>query len=232
MTRAALSLVLLVAVSALADGPAIKVPAEVRGEQGDWITVSATTDGKVVRWVAMSPGLRVFPAHLLRDTKTAVVSASRPGRYTLLAYTAAGDEPSDPAICDVVVGEPGPGPGPTPPPGPIDALTKRVQDALTSDAGSEADKRTYAAKLAGFYSAMAKHVDQGNVKTVGDMLSDYQAASKAVLPEGVIVNTRRVCGREVHAVSGEDAERAIDESLKKQLVDIFNKLSAALVAKP
>ncbi len=230
MSRIALSLALLASV-AWADGPSIKVPPTVQAEAGDWVTVTAETDGKVVKWVSMSPSLKVFPTHLLRDTKTAVVSASKPGRYLLLAYTCAGDQPSDPAIATIVIGNdpvPPPIPPPPVPPGPVDALTKKIQDALASDSGSAADKLQYASKLAGFYSAMAKHVDQGNVSTVGDLLSDYQQAMKAVLPDGVIPNTRKVCGQEVFDLSGDDAERKIDAALKQKFVELFGKLSAAL----
>ena len=85
-------------------GPAIKLPAEVTAPAGGFIVVTAETAGKTVRWVALDAGLSMIPTSLLRDSKTAVLMAPK-GRYRLLAYTAIGDEPSEPAVTLIVVGE-------------------------------------------------------------------------------------------------------------------------------
>ncbi len=102
--------------------PSLKVPAEVSGEVGDFITIVADTEGKKVIFYPLDKGLSVFPAALLTNPKASVVSARTPGRYRVLAITAVGDELSDPALCTVVIGgvPPGPGPGPVPPPTPPD----------------------------------------------------------------------------------------------------------------
>lgn len=125
--RRCVSVVLLLAGSlpAWAVDPAVKLPAEVRGEVGAFVRVPADSTGKEVRWFAADKGLNVFPVELLRDSRTAVVTAQAPGRYRLVAYTALADVPSLPAECVVVVGEappvpPGPTPpGPTPPAPPL-----------------------------------------------------------------------------------------------------------------
>jgi hypothetical protein len=98
--------------------PLLTLPASVSGDPGDYIMVPATTACKEVRWYAVDKGLKVFPVQLLKDSKTAVVSGPA-GSYRLMAYTARGDLPSDPAICTVVIGTPGPTPGPTPPAPPV-----------------------------------------------------------------------------------------------------------------
>jgi hypothetical protein len=99
--------------------PNITLPAEVAGQPAAFIQVPATTKGKTVRWVSIDPGLNLFPAELLKDTRTAVVSASAPGRYRLLAYSSLNGEPTEAAQCVVVVGTPEPTPpvppGPQPP---------------------------------------------------------------------------------------------------------------------
>ncbi len=104
--------------------PELKLPAEVKAEPAEFARVPAETTGKQVKWISLDRGLALFPVDLLKDSRTAVVTARNPGRYRLLAVTAAGDEISDPAICTVVVGEPpapepGPAPGPTPQPSPL-----------------------------------------------------------------------------------------------------------------
>jgi hypothetical protein len=230
------TLVILAVLAAMsfAQGPAIKLPAEIKGEPGAFVAVRADTEGKTVRWVPLTPGLHVFPADLLRDSKATVVSSIRPGKYQLLAYTAKDDEPSDPAITTIVIGTPpdpgpnppGPGPGPNPP--EPDTLTKRIREALASDPGTASEKAKHAAVLAGFYAAMAKHVQTDQAATVGDLLSDYRAAIPAVLPDGVIPATRRLAGQEVANVCGDDVEKKIDGTLKTSLVSLFTKLSAAL----
>lgn len=109
---------LLFASPAWAEPPALKLPAEVHGTSGAFVTVTAETAGKIVRWLPMDAGLSMIPSHLLRDTKTAVLMAPK-GRYRLAAFTAAGDEPSEPAITVIVVD----GAAPKPPdvtPTPVD----------------------------------------------------------------------------------------------------------------
>lgn len=96
-------------------GQSIKLPAEAKGEPGAFVKIPADTDGKEVRWYSPDKGLQVFPVELLKDSKTAVVTANAPGRYRLIAWTAKGDVPSDPAICVVVIGDAPPDPGPNPP---------------------------------------------------------------------------------------------------------------------
>lgn len=117
----------LVPLLVFAVPPSLKVPVEVRGEPGEFLRVPADTTGKVVRWIGLDKGLSVFPTDLLKDSKTGVVIATRPGRYRLMAITCLADELSDPVICTVVVGDVPPGPvppdpvppGPTPPVPPV-----------------------------------------------------------------------------------------------------------------
>lgn len=225
---------LIVVASAAADPPEISLPDEIQGRPSAFVTVRAATEGKIVRWVALSDGLNVFPSELLRDSRVTVVVAGVPGRYRLLAYTAAGDEPSEPAVTTVVIAGPTPPPvppdppGPNPPPDPTDPLTKKIRDALASDPGTPEQKRTWAAALAGFYTAMSAHVGTGQVDTVGDLLADYRNAIPAVLPTDAIPATRQVAGKEVAAVAGDDAAKKIDERLRLQLSDLFARLAAAM----
>lgn len=111
--------VLLLTFAAVAEAQAIKLPAEVKGSVGAFVVVNAETDDATVKWYSIDKQLNLFPAHLLKDTKIAVVTALVPGRYRLLAVSAKGDIPSDFAECIVVVGDAPPLP-PTPvPPTPV-----------------------------------------------------------------------------------------------------------------
>jgi hypothetical protein len=109
------------------EAPIITLPEHVIGEVGSFIKVSATTNGGEVRWFSASPGLNVFPAELLRDSRGTVVVAQAAGEYKLVAYTALGSVPSDPAVVMITIGTPTP---PTPPvPGP-DAPSAELQTLL------------------------------------------------------------------------------------------------------
>lgn len=116
MKRVAL-LILLAGSLLIAAPPALKLPKEVKGDVGDFLEVVAETEGKIVQWKALDKGMSLFPVHRLKDTKTAIVVAKKPGRYRLAAVTAVGDEPSEIAETVLIIGDP-PAPGPEPDPGP------------------------------------------------------------------------------------------------------------------
>lgn len=115
MFRKATLVALLFSAHLWAEPPQLKLPVEVHGNAGSFVTVSADTTGKTVRWLPLDNGLSMIPTQLLRDSKTAVLMAP-PGRYRLLAFTAAGDEPSEPAITVIVIAGAAPKPPDTPPP--------------------------------------------------------------------------------------------------------------------
>lgn len=102
-------------------GPFIELPKRVEGPVAGFLQVRATTNGKAVEWYVVDPGLNLFPVDLLKDTRTAVVSAPTAGQYRIVAFTALADVPARSQECLVVVGTlPPVPPGPTPPvpPGP------------------------------------------------------------------------------------------------------------------
>lgn len=102
----------------------ITLPAKVQGPRGKFLEVTATTKGDVVRWLALDPGLNLFPIHLLKDSRTAVVTSDQAGTYRLVAWTAIGGVPTLAVECLVEIdgGKPipptPPGPIPPTPPGP------------------------------------------------------------------------------------------------------------------
>jgi hypothetical protein len=212
------------------DPPPLKVT-DVRAVVGDWIVLRAETEGRVVRWKAIDRGLRIAPPELaLRDPKATLATAARPGKYRVVCVTAKGDVPSEIVEFVVTVEVDGPDPPGPGPPEPADPLARRVREAFQKDPGEAPKKREYAAALAGFYAAMAKHVQADQVATVGDLLSDYRAAVPAVLPDGAIPGTRQVCGEATAATAGTDPDRKIDAPLKSKFVDLFTRLASALDA--
>ena len=97
--------------------PYVKMPEKVEVQVGRLGRIKIETNGKTIRWI-VPPELDSFREF---DPDPSVIRlivvGYADGQYRLVAYTAIGDVPSDPAICVVVVGK-GPGPVPPVPPGP------------------------------------------------------------------------------------------------------------------
>jgi hypothetical protein len=103
--QTALLWVLAAVVAAAAAPPVVTLPAEVTGDVGSFVAVRASvTEAKVVKFVPLDAGLNVFPADLLADKTATVVTAGKPGRYRILAYSGNADGPSEPATVTVVIG--------------------------------------------------------------------------------------------------------------------------------
>lgn len=231
-----MSYLLLLALAFGADEvPLVELPTEVRAKPGRMIRLVVKTNGKVVKWSNPSDDcdLIEFP-----DGKTAIFSAAIPGRYRVIAYTALGDQPSEPAICTILVGEvppppvpPGPNP-PTPPtpPGPVDPLTAKLQKAFEADVSDPAKKTEWKKALVGFFAAMGEHAAKPSIKTLGDLLADYRDAIPTLLPDGSLVELRKLCGLEVAALIGEDSspDRELVAVFRQQLSDGFKRISKAL----
>ena len=82
MRPVAISVCFALALSATASEPAVtlKVPPEVRAPPATISEVRAETSGKVVKWVALTPGLSVRPI----DDGRVLLFSGPAGRYELL----------------------------------------------------------------------------------------------------------------------------------------------------
>jgi len=210
----------------------LSLPAEARGRASAFIRVAAETDCKAVRWMALDEGLEVFPPELLKDSRTAVVIASRPGRYRLLAYAARGDEPSEPAVCLVVVGDPPlPVPPPAPPAPPDDALAAafRAAAALDRDEG----KADLLGRLAAVYrQAGAETSSRAEVPTWGVLLSVVAEAARMRVgdPASVLKETRRAVSLHLKSVLPAEPGKALDAEGRRLAAASFARVAAALEA--
>lgn len=211
--------------------PTLDLPAEVKGKVGAFVTVTAKTDGKIVRWVLMDDGPALIPPHLLKDDKTAVVLSLRPGKFRLLCYTSKDDVPSTPAITLLSFqGEAPPTPPPPPPP-PADLLTQRFQDAYTRDGGDAPLKASQLGANIGLYQAMADHCEKDTtLKTLGDVFSDLQKTAKSLLKDGVLMELRAAIATEVSARLGTDPAMPLDSSTRGRAVATFQRIASALQA--
>jgi len=85
--------------------PSLTVPAEVHGRAGEPLEVAATTTGRRVVWLSLDPELALKPA----GPKSVWAWAAHPGRYRVIAWSAAGDTPTTNVNAVVVIDDDGKG---------------------------------------------------------------------------------------------------------------------------
>lgn len=143
--QAALAWLLAAAALATAAPPTVTLPETVSGEPAAFVVVKAKIDGATAaKFVALDPGLSVFPGGLLKAEDTTVVVAQKAGRYRVLCYSGNADGPSEPAVTTVVIGGATVPPiGADPPKGPPAQPAKKYHFMLVypSDVGVPADVR-------------------------------------------------------------------------------------------
>lgn len=216
------------------DPPSLVVQ-DVSGEANDFITVRAKTDGKVVRWRKVTPGLRVMPSELMRDPRAIVVMASKPGVYKLHAVTAVGDEPSEIVEVRITVRPEGSDPDPVPPapvppipPGPVppappDDLDAKIR-ALFPKVPTAADKAA-ALKLQAIYLELRDAVRDKSFPTVGSFLTAYRAVAEKMVRGDVILACREAARDAVFASFPTDTEAALDAATRDKAAALFDRLA-------
>lgn len=205
-----------------------QLPKEVAGKAGAFIKIPAVTSGKEVRWFAADAGLELFPVELLRDTKTAVVLASQPGRYRLLAWTAIEGTPTEAAVCVVVVGDP---PNPPTPPSPVppsDPLVQALQAAYQKeDASTRGSLKT---SLAALYREGAKVAAREDITTWGQLYSVMSDAAKSLGVSGTLPQIQGVIQEELKKILSTDKAAALDSSGRTKAAQVFGRVADALEA--
>jgi hypothetical protein len=229
-----LAMAIFLAFSQATTTPDILLPDTVKAQVGSFIPITAQTKGEVVRFVALDPGLNVFPSNLLSDKKTTVVVATQNGRYRILAYTSINNVPTEPAFTTVVVGDvnptpPNPGPGPNPtPPGPN--VPDEFADSIKSIFGGlqEPDKADSAKKLAQVYELAVLEVDNPKYSNLGQLYSAVRAISFQNIKADKLNPIREVIANELDKVVGTDPNIKLDDATKKKIKGQFNRVAKIL----
>ncbi len=223
----------LLTTTALGDD--IGVPAQVQGNPGEFIVVTATTKGDTVRWHCATPGLSMIPPRLLSDSKSVVVMAAQPGTYKLIAWTAVNNQPSECAVCLVAIGTPPVPPAPTPPapptppgPTPPTELMQALTDALTKDGKTSANLDA-CKKVAAVARILAdKGKNDTGLKTAGDVYTLWSQSVKNIVQPTDITQTRLAIGAYLNSKLPTSLTAALDASTRQQLYDEFSRVAAAL----
>lgn len=206
-------------------GQQVTLPPEIHGQPGAFISIPSSTDCKSVQWVVLDQGLNLFPVELLRDTTTAVVSASSPGRFRVLAYAAKGDAASKPSITTVIIGDAPDPPAPDPENlGKLERDLKAVYKAL-----NETGKQEKVIKMSAIYKSLGKAVLGDEVKTAGEVLILAKEAIARVLNPSDLREIRTRLQLELQG-SGfpEDPATVLDDNLRKSMSKKLMEISTVL----
>ena len=200
----------------------LTLPSEIRGEVAGFVTVSATTEGKLVRFLALDPGLNVFPSNLLADQKSTVVSAAVPGRYRLLAYSSVGDIPTAPAITTIIIGQ-SPGPDPGPQPDPLANSLRAILGGLQEQ--GQADQL---ARLITVYRDGVAVANDPAIKTTEALYQALVAKRKqAGVRDGALSAVRERLAQEWAAALG-TADVTLSDVLRDRTAKLCARIAAAL----
>lgn len=208
---------MLALVFAAAVGPpTISLPPEISAPPGRIVKLAATTDGKLVRWLLANEDADLVP---FPDGKTALFCSPKAGRFTVFAWTAAGDEPSEAAKCVITVGD-------EPPPKPVDALAAEFRNLLAADGG--AAKLANLVQLAALYREAVKYADHSEVKTAGELATRIRAAAASLIPAGALTGVRKRIAEEIAKELPVDTDAALDAATRRKAAALFARIAASL----
>lgn len=217
-TAAALLLVLAPLTARADDAPALKLPTEVTAKPSTITELKAETNGKVVRWVPLTPGLSLRPV----DDGRTLLFAGPPGRYELLAYTALADVPSDPARVMIVIEGVEPGPPPKTP----DELRERIASALAKDKAAKAD----ITQLAAVYREAARVAADPAVTSSAELMGRVRKVSASLLGPDTLPTVRGAAAEELLAALGMTSDEPLTDRQRKRAGELFARLADVLEA--
>ncbi len=236
--------VLLAACTIARPADPLKLPKEVKGLPGKFITIKAETMGKHVRWRAVDSGIELLDdLPSLKEGKEIRCIACKPGRYRVEAYTSINDEPTPIVVCTVVVGNAPPGPSPPPNPNPpnpnpptppVDPLVSKFVSAFAVDGGPTPANRAQLVALVGLYEAAADHAAKPGITTVGMLLEDIrkvaygEGGQPGLIRPDVLIGVRKAISAEVVNVLGDEPSTQLEPATRARAIDNFRRIAAAL----
>ena len=194
--------------------PGVTLPAEVATPPGRIVVLKAETGGEVVRWASLAEGVDLVP---FPDGKTALFCSPNPGRFTVLAWTAAGNVPSEAARVVVVVGAPAPA---------ASEFAKELAALVGAERDAEALKR-----LAGAYRAAAELSDNAEVATAGQLAERVRELVRAAVPAEALVAIRKRVALESAARLSGGADAPLTPALRRAAAGLFNEVALILGGK-
>jgi len=204
----------------LAQSPKVELPAELQARPGRLIQITARSENKVVKWFLANGDADLI---VMESTRTAIFSAMESGQYRIVAYTAAGDVPSDPSVCVVTVGDGKPGPIlPTPESDPFARSLAAIWGAL-----NEPSKIASKAILADVFRQGMAMADDKRFLDLGAFNTALKQLRADRLPGDKLVSIRERIAEEL-ATLGDDSQAAFGPELRAKAKSICGRIVAAL----
>lgn len=205
-------------------GQELTLPEKVKGRPGQFIQVPATTKSEAVGWYVPDAGLELFPVNLLKDSKTAVVTANAPGTYRIVAFI----NPTTPVVVTTVVIEGVVPPKPVPPnpdPQPVDPLTASAQAAYGAD--SDPNKAHSLKQLIALYTQVSRSVPQAITWQV--MRDQVMEAAKTLGVSGRLQAVQGLIADEIFAKEfPSDLTLALDDAGRQKAAKAFARAAKVL----
>jgi len=199
--------------------PAVQLPPTLQAKPGRLVQIAAKSEQKIVKWFLIGEDADLI---VMESTKAAIFSATNPGSYRVLAWTAAGDTPSDAAVCVIRVGEP-PAPVPPTPADPLLATLQGIYGGL-----QDPKKDEYRRMLAAVYRQAAATANDPQLRTAGELYAVIRRAAVKVLPDEVLQPIRERLGEEIASVLPTDTDAALTDEVRKKAVNIYQRFANIL----
>lgn len=198
--------------------PAVKLPAEIEGQPGRIVRITAETAQKQVRWHLVTDEADLVP---FPDGTVALFTAPKPGRYQVLAWTAAGDIPSEAAKCVVVIGE-------KPAPAPVDPFARNLKTLFVEDPSD--DKARHVVQLAALYREAIAYAEKAEVATAGDLAARIRTAASTLIPADRLVGMRKRIAEEIAKELPLDGDKPLDAATRAKAAKLFERIATHLEA--
>jgi hypothetical protein len=228
--------IILTAFMMLMPSQDIMLPDTIPAQSGMFVTITAKTSGEEVRFVALDPGLSVFPANLLSDKKSTVVVAVKDGAYRVLAYTSIANKPSAPAFTTIVVGNsptpPAPPTPPTPPTPPNPPMPEKdpLLDSMKGVFGGlqESDKGESVKRLQRVYELGSLEADNKKYKNLSELYTAVRSLAVQSLKADKISPIRDMIADELDNKIGTEPSATLDDALRAKCKQQFSRMGKLL----
>lgn len=205
--------------------PPLRLPAEVRCRVGEIVLVSAETEGAIVRWKCFDPSVGLLEGKVLADPRSVVLSVRRPGTFTVWAWTAFDNRPSDLVGVRLIVAD-----DPLPEPAEDD-LEKDLLAAWRADPGSLESKRSARRLLVELYRQAGPLAADPKIETAG-RLSTILREAGAGLAKDSLVEVRKRLGLQLQMILPVRPETPLDEASRKRAAAAFERFALVLEELP
>ena len=204
----------------LAQSPIVELPKELSIRSGRLLKIEAKSAGKTVKWVNTSDDADLIVSE---SGRWAIFSSTVAGTYKIFAWTAAGDMPSEAAICTIIVGG---GIPPPPTPDPASPLKSSLQAIYGAD--GDPKKAEYKTTLIALYAELSKAAIDDSLISVGDFYSLAKKSANSVLPADALPAMREKISNEFGKVFPDDPTAKLTPEIRSVLASTFTAMSRLL----